>query len=295
MTLREWGRNLSGVAGGIVLLVSVSRSAAFEPLGYGAAAKGMGGAYAAIAEDGTAAYWNPAGLARVKEAQGTASYEDLYGLGLLRYGAFGYTQPNVGKGTLSANLLHVDTEGDASFFNYAESTYMLSYGRKFCDGCVDLGTGFRYYSALGPDIKGTGLGFDLGAVIRPFGDRLRLGVMWQDLNRPRISWSTGAKDRLPYTVRASVAGRLTDATDLAFQYDNRHAEDPVWRFGGAQQFFKGMATLRAGLHRAQGQDQWNPSIGGGVRYKQFDFDYAWDSSDDLGNAQTFSVAMRFGK
>ena len=119
--------------------------------------------------------------------------------------------------------------------------------------------------------------------------------MWQDLNRPRISWSTGAKDRLPYTVRASVAGRLTDATDLAFQYDNRHAEDPVWRFGGAQQFFKGMATLRAGLHRAQGEDQWNPSIGGGVRYKQFDFDYAWDSSDDLGNAQTFSMAMRFGK
>jgi hypothetical protein len=115
---------------GLSFVSSVARSAAFEPLGYGAAAKGMGGAYAALAEDGTAAYWNPAGLARVKEAQGTASYEDLYGLGLLRYGAFGYTQPNVGKGTLSANLLHLDTEGDASFLNYAESTYMLSYGRK---------------------------------------------------------------------------------------------------------------------------------------------------------------------
>ena len=189
MIFRAWGRTFVGVAGGIALFSSIVHAAAFEPLGYGAAAKGMGGAYAAIAEDGTAAYWNPAGLARVKDPQGTASYEDLYGLGLLRYGAFGYTHPNVGKGTLSANLLHMDTQGEAEFFNYAESTYMLSYGRKFWDGTVDLGTGFRFYSAHGPNIKGTGLGFDLGTVIRPFGDKLKLGVMWQDLNRPRIALS----------------------------------------------------------------------------------------------------------
>lgn len=286
-----------GVVAGVLVLAAVRGwSAAFEPLGYGAPAKAMGGAYAALAEDGTAAYWNPAGLARVREAHGNASYEDLYGLGLLRYGGFGYTHPNVGKGTLSAQLLHLNTQGDASFFNYSESTYMLSYGRKFCDGCVDVGTGFRFYNVRGQEnLRATGLGFDLGTIVRPFDDRLRIGLMWQDLNRPRLTWNTNARDYLPYTVRASVAGRFRDVNDLAAEYDNRHGEAPVWRFGGARRFYKDRLTLRAGLHRAQGQDQWNPSVGGGIRYKKLDFDYAWDNSDDLGNAQTFSMVLRFGK
>lgn len=286
-----------GVLGGLALtiFVSMSYAAPFEPLGYGAAAKAMGGAYAALAEDGTAAYWNPAGLALVKDPQFTASYEDLYGLGLLRSANAGYTQPNVGKGTLSAQLLHLDTQGDASFFNYAESTYMLAYGKKLCQDCMSVGVGIRYYSALSEGIKGTGLGFDVGALFRPFNDRLRLAAVWQDLNRPRIDWSTGARDILPYTVRLSGAGRVTKATDVSLQYDKRHAEPVVWRMGFAQRFLRDVISLRAGLHRSGGQDQWGPAVGGGIRYKNFDFDYAWDGSDDLGNAQTFSVNLRLGK
>ncbi len=274
---------------------ALAHSAAFEPLGYGAAAKAMGGAYVALAEDGTAAYWNPAGLALVKQPHFTASYEDLYGLGLLRYANAGYTHPNVGKGTLSGQLLHMDTDGDAKFFNYAETTYLLAYGRKLCQDCMSVGVGMRYYSAYGTDVKGTGLGFDLGLLYRPFNDRLRLALMWQDLNRPRIDWSTGARDPLPYTVRTGVAGKVTEATDLAAQYDKRLGEPSIWRFGFAQRFYKNVLALRAGLHRSGGQDQWGPSVGGGIRYKNFDFDYAWDASQDLGNAQTFSINLRLGK
>ncbi|MBL8024624.1 MAG: hypothetical protein JNK54_10170 [Elusimicrobia bacterium] len=283
---------------GVLVLGSLGvmgHSAAFEPLGYGAAAKGMGGAYVALAEDGTAAYWNPAGLALVKDRHFSAAYEDLYGLGLLRYAGAGYTHPNVGKGTLSGQVLHLDTQGEASFFNYAESTYMLSYGRKLCQDCMSVGVGMRYYSAYGTDVKGTGLGFDLGVLYRPFNDRLRLALAWQDINRPRIDWDSGARDNLPYTVRAGAAGRITPLTDLALQYDKRLGEPSVWRMGLAQRFFSKTLTLRGGLHRSGRQGQWGPSIGGGIRYKSFDFDYAWDSLDDLGNAQTFSMAMRFGQ
>ncbi len=269
--------------------------AAFEPMGYGAAAKGMGGAYVALAEDGTAAYWNPAGLALVQSRQFTASYENPYGLDLLRAANVGYTQPEVGKGTLSAQLLHLDTQGDASFFNYAESTYLLAYGRKFCQDCFSMGVGMRYYAATGDDVKGTGMGFDVGALFRPFNDRLRLAFAWQDLNRPRISWSTGARDSLPYTLRLGGAWKLAKATDLSLQYDKRHAEPSVWRAGAAQRFLGDAVTLRGGLHRSGDQDQWNLALGGGLRYRNFDFDYAWDTTDQLGNTQTLSLAMRFGK
>src|SRR5262245_484897 len=134
-------------------LLSAPAFAAFEPLGYGAAAKGMGGAYSAIVEDGSAAYWNPAALSIVKRPQLTASMEDIQGLGLLRYGAFGYTHPRVGGGTLSIHLLHLGTTGEADFFKYAESTYMLSYGRPFREN-LHWGVGMRYYAALANDVKG---------------------------------------------------------------------------------------------------------------------------------------------
>lgn len=74
---------------------------------------------------------------------------------------------------------------------------------------MSVGVGMRYYSAYGTDVKGTGLGFDLGLLYRPFNDRLRLAVAWQDINRPRIHWSSGARDELPYTVRTGC-GRESD-------------------------------------------------------------------------------------
>ena len=59
-------------------------ASAFLKLGAGARAAGMGDAYVAVADDATAGYWNPAGLAQVEGKQGTfmflrpmAEVEDL--------------------------------------------------------------------------------------------------------------------------------------------------------------------------------------------------------------------------
>jgi hypothetical protein len=285
-------RLLIGLSGWV--LAGTVHAAAFDPLGYGAAAKGMAGAYVAVAEDGTAAYWNPAALTLVREPQMTASLEDLYGLNLLRYATAGYTHPKVGGGTLSAHLLHLSPTGEADFLNYAESTYLLAYGRRLCDDCLSVGAGLRYYAATTGDARGSGLGFDLGLLWRPFSDRVRLGAVMQDANQPSIRWDTGARDPLPYTFRGGALVRVMSATDLAIQWDKRHFEKSHWRFGGAQRLLGNLVTLRAGLHRAGDQDQWGFSLGGGFRFKKLDVDYAWDDQEDLGNTQTISVALRFG-
>lgn len=278
----------------VTLLTGLSVRAAFDPLGYGAAAKGMGGAYVALAEDGSAAYWNPAGLSQVDDSQVTASLEDLYGLGLLRYATAGYTHPRVGKGVISVHLLHLDTTGEADFVNYAESTYLVAYGRRVCCQSLSVGAGLRYYNATSDETTGTGLGFDVGVLFQPWDGRVRLAAAWQDLNRPRIDWETGARDRLPYTLRTGGALRLSRGADLAVQYDKRYAENATWRFGVAQRLWKDTVAVRAGLHRSRGQNEWGASLGGGIRYKKIDFDYAWDTQDSLGDAQTFSIAVRFG-
>lgn len=279
---------------GLGLWGAVAARGAFEPLGYGAAAKGMAGAYVAAAEDGTAAYWNPAALTLVQTPQFTASLEDLYGLHLLRYATAGYSQPKLGGGTMSAHLLNLSPTGEADFLSYAESTYLLAYGRKLCQDCVSVGATMKYYAATTDGARGSGLGFDLGLLWRPFSDRVRLGVVWQDANQPSVRWDTGARDTLPYTFRSGVLGRITSTTDLALQWDKRHFEQSHWRIGGAQRLLGKLVTLRAGIHRGGEQDQWGFSLGGGFRFKKLDVDYAWDNQDDLGNTQTMSVALRFG-
>jgi tetratricopeptide (TPR) repeat protein len=45
----------------------------------------MGEAFLAIADDGNAIYWNPAGLARMERIQTSFSYADLFGMGLNSY------------------------------------------------------------------------------------------------------------------------------------------------------------------------------------------------------------------
>lgn len=42
--------------------------------------KSMGGAFVAVADDGNAIYWNPAGLARMQRTQASFAYDDLFGL-----------------------------------------------------------------------------------------------------------------------------------------------------------------------------------------------------------------------
>ncbi|MHB9026492.1 MAG: OmpP1/FadL family transporter [Armatimonadota bacterium] len=63
--------NLVGFRGGVLLVAGVlllglctpGAASSFRSNGLGARARGMGGAYVAIADDTTAGYWNPAGLA----------------------------------------------------------------------------------------------------------------------------------------------------------------------------------------------------------------------------------------
>ena len=122
-----------------------------------------------------------------------------------------------------------------------------------------------------------------------------MAATWQDLNRPRIDWETGAREHLPYTIRTGAALRLDQGSDVAAQYDKRYGETGIWRFGLAHRAFKDLVALRGGVHRAGGQGEWGLSLGAGLKYKNFIFDYAWDTQDSVGNAQTFSIAMRFGK
>ncbi|MFC2083104.1 hypothetical protein ACFLSG_03600, partial [Candidatus Bipolaricaulota bacterium] len=85
------------IAGLISLSVSADGSLRGSILnGIGARAMAMGGAFTALADDATAAFWNPAGLAQLDDTRLVGVSTDLYGLGI--------THQFVGATTSFANL-----------------------------------------------------------------------------------------------------------------------------------------------------------------------------------------------
>lgn len=78
----------------------------FMNVGAGARALGMGGAFAAVSDDCTAGYWNPAGLAGTTGQNATFMHSERFG-GLISYDYLAYSR-KVGDDALGASLFRTD-------------------------------------------------------------------------------------------------------------------------------------------------------------------------------------------
>ncbi|MFA7543823.1 MAG: hypothetical protein WCY84_05550, partial [Candidatus Cloacimonadaceae bacterium] len=81
----------------VLLLAGASLSAGkyagdFMMIGAGVRALGMGGAFASLANDGSAIYWNSGGLAQIRDSEVSAMHAMLYG-NLATYDNISYVQP----------------------------------------------------------------------------------------------------------------------------------------------------------------------------------------------------------
>ena len=115
----------------IVLLWSSSEVRAaryageFLEIGIGARAMGMGGAFTALADDGSAFYWNPAGCARLYRMQITGMYAPLYGgigSSLADYQHLGFTMPFSGS-TVGVNWVRLSIADIPRFPDYSGLDY----------------------------------------------------------------------------------------------------------------------------------------------------------------------------
>ncbi len=182
----------------------------------GLRALGLGGAFSAIADDGSAAMWNPAGLAQLKRSEIQAQGGQLF-IGLdrdiLAYGYISYVEPFGRFGTLSLS-------GAQSYAElYKETTAAFSYSQNL--GRLYLGFNLKglftsfaennEYMALeiekGTLFKDKGfnqsrLSLDVGALLKL--GRLSLACSAYDINQPNLA--IGQSDIfLPVTLKFGFA------------------------------------------------------------------------------------------
>ncbi|NIV03246.1 PorV/PorQ family protein, partial [Candidatus Saccharibacteria bacterium] len=215
----------------------------------GARQGGMGEAGVALADDATAIYWNPAGLAfqyndPEKDNQGEATLmhvnwlpqfnlSDLY----YDYAAGRYHLPGVGEIGGSIQFINygenvqTDTEGNQiGTFNSNEFAFTGSYATKVQDN-LGIGVNLKFvYSRLSPvqvdAEKGKGIGttfaVDFGVLYHPgFAERLSVGANLSNFG-PKITFiDKDQADPIPINLRFGLAYRLVDSeyNKLTLIYD----------------------------------------------------------------------------
>jgi hypothetical protein len=264
----------------------------------GVRASGMGGAFVAVADDASAAYWNPAGLRRVRPQVLFA--HNAYLLDMRQEYVSAATQFERFSVAGSFNVLDV-----GSIEKTDESGNVLGEFRPF-DIALGVSAAYGLTEALsvGGTVKGilsdidtetaTGYLFDVGALWEGgLIEGLSVGFAARNIG-PSLTFIEESFDA-PLNVRGGVAYRFgvpSAQSHVVLAFDAewlRGGESRV--FAGGEWYYGEYLVGRLGLVDVDTQDF---AAGLGARYHDFIIDYAYvPFNSDLGNTQRIGLIYTF--
>ena len=303
----------------------------FLSLGAGARALGMGGSFTAVADDGTSAYWNPAGLGGLKRTELTFMHTTMFGLDKYDFlncvqpfgkaGVFGLSWARLGIDEIPLTQLPKSNPMSASnrpfissYMQDTENAFMLSYGKRLKASILkDVQLGgtlkFIYNSVSGANRNAIGLGGDVGFIWRasflsnkqePNSSDIALGIMAQDFFKTKLIWNTTSSpshtDVVQPNLKVGIAySRMfpSISSDMLFSIDANTRYGLEMRYG-VEYVLADLLSLRVGL---QGHDLTagaglNVSFAKGKSGLSFIIDYAF-LSHELGNTHRISIMTKF--
>lgn len=294
----------------------------------GARADGLGQSYVAIADDPTAIYWNPAGLAGLKGKHVAFMHSqlipelapDVY------YEFLGYTHEVQGLGTLGLAVIYLtygswdatDAQGnDLGSYTSYEISITGSYGVKLHDA-LWTGVNVKWIrESLVPatlnDLEegvGTSFALDAGVLYRGLSDRVRVGATIQNVGPALTFIDANQKAPLPRNLRVGLAADLYRSPSFGVLGSLEMNKPLIGVLDDFQDFMKRDRTLNGGLegtigdflalrwgriHDPDGDIKGN-TWGGGIALKNlgFRFDYATvPKAQGIGREDKFSLSKSF--
>ena len=207
----------------------------FLNIGAGARGLGMGAAQAASVNDGTAGYWNPAGLVSVQDMPNInlmhASYFD--NLGKYDYASvaipevdnkrvIGFSLLRFAVDDIPNTLFLVEPDGSINYgnitsFSSADYAFLFSYAQKIWDD-DDLKMSFGanakvIYRKVGHFANAWGFGLDAGFKMQK--DRWSLGIVAKDITTTFNAWSfhfTEKEKEVLYLTDNDIPVKSTELT-----------------------------------------------------------------------------------
>lgn len=251
-------------------------AAPFLRMGLGARAISMGGAFTAVADDGFASYYNPAGLPYLTKKHFTTTYSFLSLDRRFHYISYSQSlKPTAGLSLywLAAGTDNIDgrdlSGNHTSELSDASNAFGISFANRFHES-IAIGITLKIITQnldlADENLSSNDLAFDAGLMFIPV-ENLKLAVVIKDLNGS-FSWSTQdlfslgsvSIDAIPYTLNVGASylfdNRLTLSTAALFN----QSQQERMRFGIEYRRDE-LYSLRAG------SDDGTFSFGGGVRYQ----------------------------
>ena len=310
--------------GGLLADTEYKYAGEFLNVGAGARALGMGGAFVAVADDGTTAYWSPGGLSSLKSKEVSfmhcQQFDNLIKTNFIsyvhptsRWGTFGVSWLRLGvddipkTGFVDSNQNNVQDYHDLNdnsvkdpgelyieppvvvkYFDDVEDGVFLSYGLRVSETLL-AGINLKFIrQSLGIHTS-SGIGIDIGALMELF-NGFKVGVNLQDVSSTKISWDlTSHEEEIPFSAKVGAAytaniPSLKSIITASFSLDTKYDTEKHY---GAEWWLLRTLALRIGL------DEGRFSAGCGLRVTTFQVDYAFIGHDDLGNTHRISTSVQF--
>jgi hypothetical protein len=259
--------------------------AQFLKMGVGARACAMGEAFAAVADDASATYWNAAGLRQLKKVEVLAmqnfwlldmSYQYVAVAVPSPVGVFGVAAAYSSSGKIP-RYEGFRKVGEYSAYDAAGTVAYVNRVAK-----LNYGASVKLLQQAIDTISATGFAADIG-LLYDFG-KLSAGLSVQNVG-PSIRFIEKA-DPLPLNVKAGLAAKF-GAVVLAA--DVNKARDNSFRLNvGAEGVVLGVLALRAGYNTSN-----SFTAGGGVTWRMVSVDYAFVPYKEIDATHRISARVRF--
>ncbi len=280
----------------------------FLKIGIGARAMGMAGANSALVNDLTGIFWNPAGVADVKNFEATFAYTSWFAGFNQMFAAFNLP---LGDFNLSAHFsrfgssdIEITTfeepNGTGTYYNVSDIVGGLTFSGYLTDR-FSFGLTFKLVNLAFSDVSSSGIAFDIGTMYETGVAGIKIGFAIMNLGTEQSYSGTSLNStkklndayyqapidvsyltypfELPLTFRAGISSAFvdTDENKLVGEFDFITSSDVQEQYAiGLEYTWNNLLCLRGGY--LFGQDQFGLAGGIGLKYISGGFDSSIDYS-----------------
>ncbi len=325
MNLKRY--DLLALLGAVVLILpvwahaqsaDVNYAAEVLTMGAGARPLAMGGAFAALANDATAAFWNPAGLAMIDDIEITTMHATQNDLQSYDFVNLAFNTESAGSYALSYlrlgvdNITITDSSGNAyGTTNYTDQAGFISGGWKISNQFA-LGGTIKLLQTNAYTATAFGFGSDLGMLFKPIKE-LTFGliardftggsyIQWQNtptnptqILQPSVTLGVSYSQEIGKIQKEGEASVPISTINVEFDADTLYAGESLNNYHfGLEYWYRQFVAIRGGFETKGLQfddDDFTPSAGVGVWAYLFEIDYAY-VSNSIGGINYISLITR---
>ncbi|MFH1378888.1 MAG: PorV/PorQ family protein [bacterium] len=265
-------------------------------LQYGAGARSlaMGGAFTGLADDASAAYWNPAALAYLEEYQFLTMYAPFRMDTYFNYASLAIPFRKWGAVSVSNVMLLSNKFQERNDLNQItgkdksvmKNTASISYAHHFYDQIFSAGMKIKFLQERVFSTSGDAIGFDLSLYSKPI-KGISCGFVVNNINRPKITLKE-APDIYGRNIKTGIAYHGKNDLYIACIDVNKLEEQSMYFTTGLEINPHSMLSLRAGLNQ-----QNSITAGIGINIWPLRVDYAFSNTEELGVFNKISVTFRW--